>query len=278
MQTGNFLINTKARQYQWSGDCFLSIKSFNQGTAHYQVQQREYAVNDANFLVLNECTRYRLTIDSSCEVESFCIFFCSDFVTQAIADSSASFEDMLEHNSGATALLKFTERKFHRSGGIADLLLLGKSQSQHFNSFQWSEYYYAIFSALIQQQGFEEKAAERLHLCKRTTRLEMYRRLYYAKDFIACNFSKNLTLQDIAQVAMLSQNHLLRNFKVFFGVSPFTMIARLKMSEAKHQVMNTDKSISQIASDLGYESLSNFSYSFSRATGNSPNQFRKKVK
>lgn len=44
MDGTNFTIHEQALQYQWSGDCFLSIKSFYEGDANYCVYQREYRV------------------------------------------------------------------------------------------------------------------------------------------------------------------------------------------------------------------------------------------
>lgn len=76
----------------------------------------------------------------------------------------------------------------------------------------------------------------------------------------------------------LSENHLLRNFSQIFHISPFQYITQLKIAEAKRQIIETDKNITEIASTLGYSSLSNFSYYFKNLVGLSPVTLRKKVR
>ena len=97
--------------------------------------------------------------------------------------------------------------------------------------------YHKLLNAILFQNIDSLKEAGRLTLKKKHTREEIYRRVFYAKDFIDCNYVENLTLKKISQVAMLSENHLLRNFGQIFHISPFQYIAQLKIAESKRQIM-----------------------------------------
>ena len=110
--TGNFIIHQQAQKYQWFGDCFLSIKSFYGGQADYQVKQREYQVDQTNFLILNECTKYRLTIDNSKQTESFCVFFSPEFVSEVVSGLNATDEQLLDFNIKQYEGIKLFERNY----------------------------------------------------------------------------------------------------------------------------------------------------------------------
>lgn len=277
MNANNFIIHQRASQYQWSGDCFLSIKSFYNGSAKYTVQQREYSVNENNYLILNDCTKYNLIIDNKFSIESFCVFFSPEFVCQIVSELNSSEEQLLDFSFKKTEGIKLFERNYLHGGDVSKILFHGRQSSiSALSVIEKEEFYLSLLNAILFQNDDSLKEAERLTSKKKCTREEIYRRLLYAKDFIDCNYSENLTLKEISHVAMLSENHLLRNFSQIFNTSPFQYITRLKIAEAKRLIIETDKSITEIAISLGYSSLSNFSYYFKKVVGRSPVVLRKK--
>jgi len=273
----NFIIHQQACQYQWSGDCFLSIKSFYNGSAKYRVQQREYNVNEKNYLILNDCTNYNLTIDNRSPIESFCIFLTPEFVYQIVSELNSSEEQLLDFSIKRAGSIKLLERNYLHRGDVSKILLHGRESSlRTMSEIEKEEFYFTLLNAILFQNDESLNEAKKLSSKKKSTREEIYRRLLYAKDFIDCNYSENLTLKKISQVAMLSENHLLRNFSQIFNTSPFQYITQLKIMEAKRQIIETDKSVTEIAICLGYSSLSNFSYYFKNVVGLSPIALRKK--
>lgn len=277
MNANNFIIHQSASQYQWSGDCFLSIKSFYNGSAKYAVQQREYSVNETNYLILNDCTKYNLIIDNEFPIESFCVFFTPEFVGQIISELNSSEEQLLDFSIKKVEGIKLFERNYLHGGDVSKILFHGRQSSiSTLSGIEKEEFYHSLLNAMLFQNGDSLKETDRLTSKKKSTREEIYRRVLYAKDFIDCNYPENLNLKKIAEVAMLSENHLLRNFNQIFNTSPFQYITQLKIDEAKRQVIETDKSITEIAMSLGYSSLSNFSYYFKNVVGHSPAVLRKK--
>jgi len=266
----------KARKYQWHGECFLSIKSFFNGKANYQVRQREYEVDKTNLLILNECTKYRLTIDSPEETESFCVFFAPEFVTGAISEINATDEQLLDLNIIGDDGIKLFERNYVHSGTTSQLLKIGRTKyAQGMEDLEKDEWYLQLLSAILQQNAKTWFETQQLASKRKSTRQEICQRLYFAKDYIDCNYSKSLRLSDLASVAFLSENHLLRNFKQVFGLTPFQYISHKRIQEAKRQILETDKNIKDIALDVGYTSFGNFSSYFSSKFGQSPSRLRK---
>lgn len=273
----NFIIHQQAQKYQWYGECFLSIKSFYDGQAYYQVKQREYIVDQTNFLILNECTKYRLTIDSSNKTESFCVFFSSEFVSQVVSELNSSDEQLLEFNPKRQGGIKLFEKNYSHQGLVSEMLKNGKMKSKlKMSDIEKDEFYYQLLNAIIQQNTKTLQDTNRLTAKKESTRKEIYQRVLFVKDFIDSNYSNNLRLKDLAIIGLLSENHLLRNFSQIFGITPFQYISQKRIQAAKRQILESDKAIKDIASDLGYSSFSNFSNYFKTIVGQSPSAVRKK--
>ncbi len=272
----NFIIHQQAQKYQWSGDCFLSIKSFYGGRADYQVKQREYQVDQNNFLILNECTKYRLTIDSAKKTESFCVFFSPGFVAEVVSGLKATDEQLLDLNVKQNQGIQLFERNYHHSGTVSELLKMGRKKSNlGMDELEKDEFYYQLMNAILQQNNTSLFDANRLSSKKKSTREELYQRVLFVKDYIDCNYQKNLRLNELANIGLLSENHLLRNFNQIFGVTPFQYISKKRIQEAKRQLLETDKTIKDIAFDIGYTSFGNFSNYFKNIVGESPSALRK---
>jgi len=271
----NFIIHQHAKEYHWSGECFLSIKSFYNGQASYTIGHKEYQVDQNSFLILNECTNYNLHIDTENDTESFCVFFSPEFASKIIAEQSLTDSQLLDLKTENLHGIRFLERKYPNQGLVSSLLLKAKRRLSSTSSvIEIDEFYHELLGALIQLNMGSQLEAGRLALKKKSTRVEIYQRIQYAKDFIESNYKLNLTLAEIAAEAVLSENHLLRCFKQIFGITPFQYISNLRIEEASRQIMQTDKTISEIAMDVGYTSMSNFSHYFKTIIGKAPSKYK----
>lgn len=273
----NFIIHQEAQKYQWSGECYLSVKSFHKGKADYQVRQRTYAVDAKNYLILNECTRYRLTIDSKEPTGSFCVFFAPEFVSKVVSEWHSSDRQMLDLKPKSYGGLRLFERNYPHKGSVSALLQSGLTRSQAGMSLiEQDEYYLHLLNAILGQDLQSQKETHRLCAKKESTKREIYRRIFFVKDFIDANYRQDLRLKDIASIGLLSENHLLRNFSRFFGVTPFQYISQKRIREAQKLLLESENAIKNIATELGYTSVNNFSTYFKRITGLSPSEFRKR--
>lgn len=273
----NFIIHQEAHTYEWSGDCFLSVKSFYKGNANYQIKQRAYAVDSTNFLILNECTKYRLTIDSTEKTGSFCVFFAPGYVTQVVAELQSSDEELLDFKPKKYGGIRLFERNYRRQGPVARLLQIGRTKSERgMSTMEQDEFYLHLLNAIIAQDRRNHLRIHRLHAKKTATRKELYQRLCFVKDFIDCHYREDLSLHELAQVGLLSENHLLRNFSQLVGLTPFQYISRKRIQEAQRLLLQDNSAVKDIALQLGYTSFGNFSSYFKKVTGKSPTEFRKK--
>lgn len=95
-------------------------------------------------------------------------------------------------------------------------------------------------------------------------------------DYIELNLEKQLTLEDLANVANFSKFHFNRIFHALVGETPFQFILRLRLEKAASLIIsNKNESISEIAFKCGFSDISIFSRNFKNYFKVSASEYRK---
>jgi AraC-like DNA-binding protein len=81
-------------------------------------------------------------------------------------------------------------------------------------------------------------------------------------------------LERAAREAGVSAFHFLRTFRNVLGVTPHQYLIRARLRRAARLLAGDDRSITDVAFDVGFGDLSNFVRTFHRAAGVSPRAFR----
>ncbi len=85
---------------------------------------------------------------------------------------------------------------------------------------------------------------------------------------------REIRLEELAEHAHLSLSHFKKRFKAETGLSPRQFILRDKMEAAKRILRDGDRSVTDVAMDLGFVSSQYFATVFRRITGTTPSQYR----
>lgn len=88
------------------------------------------------------------------------------------------------------------------------------------------------------------------------------------------NFEKDLSINQLAEKINVSSRHLYRLFKTTLQQSPSAYIRNLRMEKARNLLLNTESSIENIASLVGYSNVDIFRKAFVRSFSNTPTKFR----
>src|SRR5689334_19690309 len=83
-----------------------------------------------------------------------------------------------------------------------------------------------------------------------------------------------ISLHDMSRVAYLSSFHFNRVFHQITGLPPNKFISAMRLDAAKRLLLNTNRSITDICFDVGYNSLSTFTRLFTQRVGLGPREFR----
>ncbi|NDV22481.1 helix-turn-helix transcriptional regulator [Desulfovibrio sp. JC022] len=87
-------------------------------------------------------------------------------------------------------------------------------------------------------------------------------------------FNKNISLETIAELSGRSLSSFKREFKKTFDTTPARWIRQRRMSWAEQLIRNSNKNITEISYESGYESLSHFSTLFRKNYGVTPREYR----
>lgn len=87
-------------------------------------------------------------------------------------------------------------------------------------------------------------------------------------------YSEPLTLDELAEAAMVSKFHFLRTFRRITGVTPGRFLSAIRLHEAKILLVSTSLNVSDIGAQVGYSSTGSFTRRFSESVGCSPTQYR----
>lgn len=92
--------------------------------------------------------------------------------------------------------------------------------------------------------------------------------------YINENFSRDITLEELAGMSGVSMQHFCRLFKAKFGLRPMEYIALKRIGHAKSLLESTDESIAHIGELSGYSDPTYFGIVFRRHEGISPSRYR----
>ena len=94
------------------------------------------------------------------------------------------------------------------------------------------------------------------------------------KTTILQNIYSNLSIDELARLCHLSPSSFKRKFQESFNTSPKKYISKKKIEKAASLLKTADSRVSDIAYDVGFDSLATFSRNFIAIYGKSPSAYR----
>src|SRR5438876_10699727 len=95
-----------------------------------------------------------------------------------------------------------------------------------------------------------------------------------AREYIEKHKTEELSLADVARAAGASVFHFCKVFHRATGLKFTDYVARVRVEDARTRLLNPNLRISEIAYDVGFQSLTQFNRTFKRVFGQSPSDFR----
>lgn len=92
--------------------------------------------------------------------------------------------------------------------------------------------------------------------------------------YLYINLEEHISIDEMCLSLNISKGYLSRCFKKKMHISVMNYLKQIKIERAKVLLRNTDKTISEISSQLSFCDQSNFSRTFKHITGLTPTEYR----
>src|SRR3989442_3571376 len=103
---------------------------------------------------------------------------------------------------------------------------------------------------------------------------ETNRRMLRTRDAIDRAYAGPLDVPNLAKLAHVSEAHFIRTFRATFGETPHRYLQRRRVERAMFLLRESDRSVTDICLDVGFESLGTFSRTFREIIGEYPTDYR----
>ncbi len=250
----------------------LSIKCTIKGTEHYQCGNRFYSVNEDHYLIFNDGQYYSSYIYSDTGTESFTINFSSTFQQCVLESFGEDFE-----TTNKIKTYEFIEKCYKHNDLVTPLVmkLYRTTLIKNPDHYLITELYFLLLEKLLFQQEKLRNEIMKIEAVKYSTQVELYKRLNYAKDFIESCYMNEIELKTLAKVACMNKAYFLREFKKYFGVTPYQYIIRQRLKAARQMLETIRCTITEICFAVGYRDLVSFCKLFKKSFNVTPEQYQK---
>ena len=92
------------------------------------------------------------------------------------------------------------------------------------------------------------------------------------------NVSRAISLEQLVEISGMSRRNFIRTFEGTMGTTPINYLIDLRIREASGLLQRTDRSITDVAFQVGFPDSNYFSRQFRKAKGLSPREYRKQLR
>jgi len=255
----------------------LSFKTILEGEEWYGINNRRLAIRPGQFLILNNEQNYSCSIDTHESVRGISVFFKKEFASSIFNDTLKDDNELLDnpfliHNAQPEFFQTLNaiepEVQLQLATLISDLEIHGYNEGIEEQLVFFLHY-------LISTLKSESRRAAEVSAVKLSSKMEIYKRLCVAKDFLHSTFMEKHDLDTLSSNACLSVPQLVRQFKSVFKTTPYQYLMQIRLDRATELLKNSDKPVHEITWQCGFENVSAFCRAFKSAYGTQPLIFRR---
>ena len=247
----------------------MELLSFKKGGAAVYCGNEKYIAQDGDLIIINPYEIHSVAhvygepeydcimIDPSlyCDVQQGA---CETRYFAYLSEKQVCFENIIGKDTEASGYIKNITDEFRKKNFAYELAVK-----------------YHIFGLFVYL--FRNHIRNGISIKELVQNIKHYDRLKAAFEYMNANLGENISLADLAGICNVSPAHFCRLFKNITGKTPIQYLTDIRLYEAEALLKNSDKSISQIACEVGIPDICYFSRKFKEQFGLTPSQVKSSV-
>ena len=251
---------------------FIEIMYMYSGKCEHTLNGKTFCMKKGDYIIMDHtCTHTYYAITDDFEIIN-CLFYPS-FIDPSLVDNSDMYTVMENH------LFNF-KKELYRQDPIGTVFNDDDGTVRRLLTSMNNEF-------IMKQTGY----LEIIHSYLTQLLIHTMRSIYinvkvFAEDdtvqnilkYINLNYMNDITLKGICDIYNYSVTHMCAKFKKRAGISFIEYLQKTRVENSMRLLVNTSRSVSDIAIAVGYQDMKSFYRVFKKHTGTTPADFRKNNK
>lgn len=262
------MFTTDSRQMYLHSHDFLEINSVQKGAGYYLIEEKEYEIQTGDIYVINNRERHMAVHDGTLLLDVFV------FDPSLLWDRHQGYqfvEPFFSGNFGNGNCIRNSDEGYCDLHGI-----LNQMKDEYMQKKDGWQLFISSWIRLFMADLYRLNLHNYSRGADKSFRNKTYTRLQPVIDYLHENYLEQLNLDELAEVAMMNKSYLCTCFKDFFHLRIFEYIDQLRTDYACLLLTTTQMSITEVAMETGFNSVSYFNRVFKKTMGCAPGEYRKK--
>ncbi len=257
---------------------FIEIVYVISGRATHHVGNKSYGVKKGDLIVINFDTPHAFCADDDTEpFDAYDLMFTPDFFSASAIgggdfetlSSSFLFYSLFPGNKPLGPDLRLSERSYAEFGSIFDKIYNEYTACEKGHIELIRSYTIELIIKMFRKMEKGEKP-------KISARQQSL--IDSALGYLHENFKMQITAEDLAGRIFLSKDYFSKLFKNVTNMPVSVFLQKTRIEEACKMLVSTDRKISDIASECGFNDIKFFYTVFKKQIGTTPAQYRENAK
>lgn len=230
-----------------------------EGTLNYQINEETIEITGDSLLIINK-KQFHSSKTIHQNAKTLCINFHFDFLHPTILREYIL--PLIGNESFAYHLLYLSPEQRMK------LRRMIEEKEKAINFFSVANFLLTVFEEVIREFEYHEKKSFQKEV-------QLFNQLL---NYVHENYQYSITIEDLAKHGSINRNLCTNLFKKYTQLSPIKYVNKHRLYVARHLIIETDASISDISEEVGFNQVSYFVEQFRKCYQISPLKYRKKFR
>lgn len=260
--------NSCSDWFHWHS--YFEITCVRKGSGSYFVDGREYTMDEGDIIIFNNVEPHGWKLLGE-DMHLLVMIFSPEFVAEKLSVFDYEYlKPFVERGSNFKNRIGKEEAVSHEiRKGIREIYTEWEEKKEGY-PLMIKANVLRILTILIRAYQDESKSDEMLKEKKNAMK-----RLEQAFAYIDAHYCEKITLDEVAAAAYMSANYFSAYFRKVADISFSDYVTRLRIAHARELLRETERSVTDIALECGFNNISNFYRLYKKNVGKPPREDKK---